>query len=163
MTDNPIVVNAGPLIALSVSGHLSLLERLYFHVLVPGAVMREVTESGAGRPGAREVAGALFLERVELDAPVDPLLAGELGAGEAEVIALAVVRKASLVLVDERRARRVAEQAYGLRVKGTAGILVAAKKQGLLARVRPVIEAMAESGYFLSARLVGRACAEADE
>jgi len=125
MNHGLIVCNAGPLIALSLVGNLDLLHRLYNRVLVPEAVVREVVESGSGRAGATEVETASWLERVSLDPPPEPLLAKELGSGEAAVITVAYRLSANLVLIDERRARRIAEQAYGLQVKGSAGILVA--------------------------------------
>lgn len=53
--DGPVVTNSGPLIALASVGQLDLLQSLYTIVLVPDAVWREVTEAGAGRPGAREL------------------------------------------------------------------------------------------------------------
>jgi len=162
-TEGPVVINAGPLVALSMVGRLDLLEALYTRVLVPGAVMQEVVTAGAGRIGAREVADAVFLERVLVEPPPDPLLAGELGPGEAEVIALAHRQGARLVILDERRARRIAEHAYGLPVKGTAGLLVSAKRKGAVPAVRPLLEAMVQKGYFLAERLVERACREAGE
>jgi predicted nucleic acid-binding protein len=58
MIEGPIVCNAGPLIALSIVGHLGLLEKLYSRVLVPDAVFQEVVGPGAGRIGAAEVAAA---------------------------------------------------------------------------------------------------------
>lgn len=67
------------------------------------------------------------------------------------------------MLIDKRRARRIAEQAYGLAVKGSAGILVAAKRAGILPEVRPLLEEMVRQGYFLSWRLIERAAAEAGE
>lgn len=163
MSDGPVVCNSGPLIALSMVGCLDLLEKLYRRVLLPEAVFREVVESGAGRVGARQVAMAPWLERIRSSSPPEPLLANELGPGEAEVIATAYRLKARLTLIDERRARRIAEQAYGLRVKGSAGILVAAKHAGLVRRVKPLLEAMSSQGYFLSSRLMARACREAGE
>ena len=163
MNNGVIVCNAGPLIALSLVGNLDLLHRLYDRVLMPEAVVREVVESGAGRAGAIEVKAASWLEHVPLDSPPEPLLAKELGAGEAAVITVAYRLSANLVLIDERRARRIAEQAYGLRVKGSAGILVAAKRANLIPAVRPLLEAMADQGYFLSRRLIKRACQEARE
>ncbi|HEV8714800.1 MAG TPA: DUF3368 domain-containing protein [Candidatus Binatia bacterium] len=87
----------------------------------------------------------------------------ELGDGEAEAITLAVRRKAKLLLMDDRRARRVAELAYGLRVKGVAGVLVAAKRRGLITTVRPLLEAMRAHGYYLSQRLIESACREVGE
>ena len=65
--------------------------------------------------------------------------------------------------MDELRARRIAERAYGLRVKGSAGVLVAAKRAGLIRAVRPLLESMVEQGYFLSHRLIERASNEAGE
>lgn len=144
-------------------GCLDLLEKLYRRVLVPEAVLHEVVSSGAGRVGARQVAAASWLERVQSPSPPDPLLAQELGPGEAEVIAVAYHLKARLTLLDERRARRIAEQAYRLRVKGSAGVLVAAKRAGLVRQVRPLLESMSAQGYFLSQRLIARACQEAGE
>jgi uncharacterized protein len=163
MAEGPIVCNAGPLIALAMVGHLDLLPKLYQRVLVPGAVLHEVTGAGAGRMGAAEVAAAAWLERVPSEPPLEPLLAKELGPGEAEVITAAYRRQAKLVLIDERRARRIAEQAYGLRVKGSAGILVSAKRAGLLMAVRPLLQRMCGQGYYLSQRLIDRAVEEAGE
>ena len=158
-----VVTNSRPVIALAVVGQLDLLGALYGSVLIPGAVWSEVTEVGARRPGAHELASASWVERVDVDPPPDRLLTEELGAGEAEAVTLAVRRGARLLLLDDRRARRIAEIAYGLRVKGAAGVLVAAKRRGLIAAVRPLLEAMRIHGYHLSQRLIDSACREAGE
>jgi uncharacterized protein len=142
---------------------LDVLEELYQSVLIPEAVFREVAEAGAGRAGTQQVAAARWLEHVQTPIPPDPLLIKELGPGEAEVIAVAYRLKARWTLLDERRARRIAEQAYGLRVKGSAGILVEAKRRRLIPQVKPLLEAMASQGYFISRRLIERACLEAGE
>jgi uncharacterized protein len=138
MAEGPIVCNTGPLIALAMVGHLDLLPRLYRRILVPEAVIREAVGSG-GRTGADEIAAAGWVERVAESLPLEPLLTKELGLGESAVIAAAHHLRARLVLIDERRARRIAEHAYGLRVKGSAGVLVAAKKAGLIPALRPLL------------------------
>ena len=163
MVEGPIVCNTGPLIALTMVGHLDLLAKLYRRVLVPEAVFREINVPGAERIGSAEVASAAWLEHVRGDLPVEPLLAKELGPGESEVIAAAHHLGARLVLIDERRARRIAEQAYGLRVKGSAGILVAAKRAGIIQAIHPLLEHMRARGYHLSQRLIDRALLEAGE
>lgn len=163
MTEGPIVCNAGPLIALSIVNQLGLLEKLYRRVVVPDAVVREVVGAGVGRIGAAELDAASWIEMIVTGASPEPLLATELGPGEAAVIATAQRFQARLVLIDERRARRVAEQVYGLRVKGSAGILVAAKRAGLITQVRPFLESMSREGYFLSSRLIERAAQEAGD
>ncbi|MFC1707055.1 DUF3368 domain-containing protein [Planctomycetota bacterium] len=158
-----VVVDSGPIIGLSIVGQLPLLRAISSSVLAPGAVFQEVVETGTGRPGASELEAAAWIERATVSPPPDPLLARELGAGEAEVIALAVQRAATLVILDDRRARRVAELAYGLRVRGTAALVVEAKRRGLIVAARPVLEAMTAGGYFLSSRLVEWACRAAGE
>ena len=90
-------------------------------------------------------------------------LAADLGEGESQVIAVAVRRKAQLVLIDELKARRIAGQVYGLRVRGSAGILIQAKRAGLVSAVRPLFTAMRQEGYYLSTRLIEMACREAGE
>jgi predicted nucleic acid-binding protein len=163
MPEGPIVCNSGPLIALVLAGQLDVLGELYQRVLVPEAVIQEVTGAGAGRVGAAEVASSMWLERVPGGFPLEPLLAKELGPGEAAVIATAHRLGAKLVLIDERRGRRIAEQAYGLRVKGSAGVLVSAKRAGFIPVVRPFLERMRTQGYYLSQRLFERALEEAGE
>jgi hypothetical protein len=161
--DGPVVTDTGPLIGLAAVRCLPLLSHLYGSVLVPDAVAREVCSPGAVRLGAVELASADRVTRVRLDVPVERLLSEELGAGEAEAITLAVHRGARLLLMDDRRARRIAEMAYGLRVKGAAGVLVSAKRRGLLPAARPVLVEMRARGYYLSDRIIERACVEAEE
>ena len=128
------VVNATPLIALSLLRRLDLLPVLFQEVLVPRAVYDEVTVAGSGRPGAVDVAEASWLQvRVpEVAITIEPLLLG-LDEGELQVLLLAREVGADWVLIDERLARRVAI-AMGLRVKGTAGILAAGYHAGLVSR-----------------------------
>ncbi|MDZ4170299.1 MAG: DUF3368 domain-containing protein [Coriobacteriia bacterium] len=159
----PVVSNSGPLIALACIGQLDLLGRIYGESLVPGAVFREVVEIGAGRPGASELRAAGWAKRVEVVEMAEPLLAEELGRGETEAITLATRAGARLVLMDDRRARRIAELAYRLRVKGVAGVLLQAKRARLVSAVRPLAHALRANGYRLSDRLIEALCREAGE
>ena len=85
-----------------------------------------------------------------------------MGPGEAEAISLAADRK-GLLIVDERQARRIAEMAYGLRVRGTVGTLVLAKRRRLVAEVRPILETMRRGGYYLADSLIEVACESVGE
>ena len=51
-----VVINATPLIALSLINQLELLNELFDEVLVPPEVYQEVVIQGAGQPGAAELA-----------------------------------------------------------------------------------------------------------
>jgi len=158
-----VVTNSGPVIALATVNQTGLLGGLYGKVLVPAAVFRELTWLGTHRPGAAEIEKAVWAQRVDLDIKPDPLLLEDLGAGEAEAITLAAHRSAALLLLDDRRARRIAEVAYHLRVKGVAGILVAAKRKGLVGSVRAMLLRIRDGGYFLADAVIERAAHEAGE
>ena len=67
------------------------------------------------------------------------------------------------VLIDERKARRIAERVYGLRILGTGGLLLRAKVAGLVPGVQPLLTAMRKNGYHLSDRLVQAVCEAAGE
>lgn len=74
-------------------------------------------------------------------------LSNELDLGEAEAVALAVEIQANQVLIDERRGRLVAAR-LNLRCTGILGILVEAKSQGLVAEVKPLLDALVNKAGF---------------
>ena len=157
------VVNAGPLVALSLLDQLDLLPALFTECWVPQAVFNEVAVAGIGKPGAKSLQSADWQGRVLLSPIPDPLLVMELDAGEAEVISLARQLSPCVAVIDERRGRRIAQQVYGLPVKGTAGILVEAHRRGLIAGVRPCLLELRAAGYFIADNVIAAACLAAGE
>jgi predicted nucleic acid-binding protein len=159
-----VVSNTSPLIALSAIGRLELLHALYDHILIPGAVQQEVVGSGLGRPGGTEIQTAAWVSSHPVKGEFLPrALAGELGRGEAEAIALALERRADLLLIDERRGRKVAGR-FGVRVLGVLGILIDAKGKGLIPEVGPALEdLLTKAGFRISKALHQRALEEAEE
>ena len=159
-----VVCNTSPIIALACAGQLELLRAVYGEILVPVAVFDEITVAGAGAPGTREVAEAAWIKlRPALNAPLVNALSLELDAGEAQAIALAVESGAGLILLDERLGRRAAQR-LGLTVTGTLGVLIAAKDRGLLASLRPVLDALrANSGFWIGEDLYNAVLAAGNE
>ena len=104
-------------------------------------------------PGAN-VAESQGFHIVEAKQKIDPLLEAELDPGEAAVIQLALETTNSEILIDEKKARRLAVSVYGLSVLGIGGLLLRAKKRGLVVQVKPVFEQIRNNGYFISDRLM---------
>lgn len=154
MSERPIVVaDSGPLIALSRIDQLDLLPQLFGRIEIPSAVWREVTQGAAeGRSGATEVRAAPWIDVVSADEATAAAYALLVDQGEAEAIAVARAR-GQLLVIDDDRGRRLALR-LGLRIKGTLGILVLAKRRGLLERVRPLVEALPQRGVYVSPRLL---------
>jgi len=152
------VVNAGPLVALSLLDQLELLPALFAECWVPQTVFNEVAVAGIGKPGAKSLQSANWLARVRVSPIPDPLLVMELDAGEAEVISLARHLSPCVAIIDERRGRRIAQHVYGLPVKGTAGILVEAQRRGLISGVRPRLLELRAAGYFIADSVIAAAC-----
>ena len=157
------VINAGPLVALSLLDQLNLLPALFNECWVPQTVFNEVAVAGIGKPGAISLHGADWLARVRVSPIPDPLLVMELDVGEAEVISLARQLSPCMAIIDERRGRRIAQYVYGLPVKGTAGILVEAQRRGLISGVRPRLLELRTAGYFIADSVIAAACQAAGE
>jgi predicted nucleic acid-binding protein len=151
------------LLALALLQRLNLLKSLFAEVLIPEAVAREVNRGGASRQGVESLRQASWIRVVALAATGDRLLESLLDAGEAAVINLAREQGVTTVLIDERKARKVARDVYGLQVIGTARILVEAKRTGLLPEIASSFSALRQAGYWIHDAIVQAALQEAGE
>ena len=128
-----LVVDTGPLIALSKTGHLDLLPRLFDDIVIPAAVLAEIAKPGETRSGSEiqnrswiTARGVARAARAEFQKSCD------IAAGEAEAILIASeVPDSTVLLIDERRARRVAIE-RGLHTLRTGALLVAAARRNLV-------------------------------
>jgi predicted nucleic acid-binding protein len=159
-----VVSDSSPLIALASVGQLSLLQTLYGRVAIPEAVRNEVAGDVVERPGSREVLDTEWIEVIPASDTIERYLVLTLvDRGEAEAIALAIQLDAELLIVDDRRARAVAEE-MGVRVTGVVGVLLEAKQHGLVAAVKPILDAMSATvGFRLSRRFYDAALQSAGE
>lgn len=148
-----VVSDNSVLSCLAEMGELDLLRRLYGTVTVTETIRRE-----AIHPNAPESLRHLFLMTPDWISVVPdeaPYLeeTGALDAGEASAITLAWrYRNASLLILDEKRGRKVAS-ALGLQITGTAGLLTDAAAAGLI-DFEDAFLRLAQTGFRLSAQVV---------
>ena len=149
---------------LAAINQLYLLQRLYGTVMIPEAVYVELNEPGFPVAGATEVKTFDWIQtRVVRDRNLVKALSNELDIGEAEAIALAVETQADRVLIDERQGRLVAAK-LNLRYTGILGVLVEAKSQGLIAEVKPLLDALInQAGFWVAEPLYNRVLGFVDE
>lgn len=159
-----IVADTGPLIALALVDLLPLLPTLFSAVYVPETVLREATRD-ISRPGAQAIQtviekGLIIVQSVTLSKNLQDLI-DVLDQGEAEALSLAQELNAML-LIDERRGRKVALK-HGIAITGSAAMLIKAKQQGLITKVKPLIEKLNLHGYRMSDHLITEILSRVDE
>ena len=141
MPEREVISNTSPLLYLYQVGQLNLLHKLYRQVVVPSAV-REELRVGAERGFSTPEVDAIHWLEVRTPADMSLLpMAIDLGAGEAEAIALALQSPRGFLILDDGLGRRIAHL-LELTYTGTLGVLVRAKKEGHLSAVGPVLEAL---------------------
>lgn len=108
-------------------------------MIVPRAV---VDELAVGRTAGVALPDPATLEWIEIRQPVSeqalPLIT-DLGPGESEVLMLGLESSDAVLVLDDRLARRMAES-LKLPITGTLGVLIDAKRTGLIAEVRPLLD-----------------------
>lgn len=162
-----VVSDTSVLVHLARIDRFDLLERLYSEIIVPKAVWRETVVEAKGRPGGPEMQTARasgWVEVVQVDADTDAvrLLRQALDAGEAEALALADQIEADLVLLDESAARQRAKR-FGLRKTGTIGVLLRAKRKGMIDRLRPELNSLRATSFWIDEALYRRVLAAVNE
>ena len=156
------VVDSTPIIALALVGKLDLLQRLYGQVVIPPAVQREVMAGGSGAAGRTELRQATWIRVIPLEDTRRAEMLSDLDRGEAEVIALAQELEADRVIIDERLARRHTRR-LGLTLTGTLGVLLRAKRAGLISVIAPLVEQLLQGGIHLGDSVIAEALRLAGE
>lgn len=161
MRIDEVVINASPLITLFRSGQVDLLPRLFGRIVVPDAVWKEVALDEWDDAAARELGAQTWpvRESVEISPRVAPW---NLGAGETAVLSHALAHPALRAVIDDADARRCA-RTLGIPMLGTGGVLLLAKRRGLLPSVTEGLEKLRRAGLWLSDDLVLLLKTQADE
>ena len=154
------VLDASVAIGLSKIGRFGLLQKIFGKVAVTETVLHEVLakEGLPGAPEVKEATDAGWAEVVTVE--TDPSFSN-LGAGEAATLTYA--RKTGApALLDDKVARSHAST-HQLRVFGTAGVLIAAKRKGFVDVIAPLLDELRKRSFHLSDSVVQDALAEAGE
>jgi len=139
-----IVSNATPVIAFSRINRLELFRQITGTITIPQEVEKELYEHERKDVPALDRNNWIKVRKVKSLASVE-LLLSSLDKGEAEVIVLSQELGAGLVIIDELTARKVAIM-MGLPIIGVVGLLIQAKRSGLIKEVKPLLDEMIRQG-----------------
>jgi predicted nucleic acid-binding protein len=144
-----LICNTSPIQYLYQLQLLPILPALAGRVIVPPAVVKELAEGQALGVNLPDLAG---LNWVEIRRPVSEFaapLVTDLGPGETGVLMLALEMREAVVVLDDDLARRVA-QTLGLRLTDTLGLLIDAKKAGLISAIAPLLDQLQAMRFRVS-------------
>ncbi|MFN7945932.1 MAG: DUF3368 domain-containing protein [Blastocatellia bacterium] len=161
MAERP-AVNASPLIFLSRSGLIDLLQLAGTEVVVPEAVANEILHRGSSDITAQTIDSTAWLTVVPTPPVPPPIQAWGLGAGESAVLAWGYAHPGTEVIIDDLAGRRCAA-AFNIPVRGTLGLVLIAKQRGLIPAARPVLMQLRQGGMFLSDQVMNQALALVNE
>lgn len=147
-----IISDTSCFIILANINELDLLQKVYGEV----ATTKEVA---AGY-------GQALPEWVEIKSAIDKyhqmILEMQIDKGEASAIALALEVTESTLILDDYKARKVARQ-LGLAVTGTIGVIIKAKLLGIIPSIKPLLNKIRKTDFYLSDDLEEMALKEAGE
>jgi len=145
-----VVADSSPLVILAKVSCFEFLNKLFPVLYISTEVHHEVVVSGAGLPGAAEVARAKWIEVKQLQNRAELRKTQEthpLGVGELSTILLAKELHANTVLLDDYNARKLAN-GEGLQVRGSVGLLETFYLQGHLSDLRAAFKQPLAQSYI---------------
>lgn len=155
-----IVADSSALIALAICDGLHLLEQIFEKVVVPKAVFIECSVST--KPQATTL-NRFLKEKVENINPADYLqLPANLGQEEIEAMILYKKLNAHYLLIDDKRARKIATL-NDIKIIGSLGMLLVAKKKGYVNEITPFLNKLKHSELYISKALLKKVKHLADE
>ena len=151
-TPKTIVSDTSCFIVLQNISELDLLRKVYGEVLTTETVAEEFGED--------------LPEWVKIESPKDKvkqlLLELQIDKGEASAIALALEKQDAILILDDRKARQVAEK-LALEVTGTLGVIIKAKHKNIIASIKPLLDKLSATNFRLSKAIEEEALRQANE
>lgn len=137
-----IISDTSCLILLDKIGELQLLNKLFGRIIITAEIANEFNKE---LPDWFDVQSST-------NKTYQRILEASLDKGESSAIALAIEQTDCLLIIDDLKGRKYAEQ-LGLKITGTLGVLVDAKLSGFLESVRPTLEKIKTTDFRLTVDL----------
>ncbi|MCL1950537.1 MAG: DUF3368 domain-containing protein [Turicibacter sp.] len=156
-----VVSDTTPIISLIRVDKLNLLEKLFDTIVIPEKVFEELTLNPEYGREAELVRKTSFLEIVPVTnqkAVAILMKATNLDIGESEAIVLSEELAADVILMDEKKGRRISAS-IGLEIMGTVGVLINALAEGFITPSEAVecLDTMRKSGIRINDALYSKA------
>lgn len=138
-----IISDTSCLIALDRINKLNLLKELFQQIVTTREVKEEFGKELPGWIQIVEVQNTAKLQELEI----------VLDKGEASTIALALETEKSILIIDEKKGRKVAKS-LKIEIIGTLKVIQMAKQKGIIKSAQPMIEALQKAGFRFSQKII---------
>lgn len=147
-----IISDTSCFIILTKIGELDLLKRVYGQIITTPDIANEYGETLPD-----------WVEIIDVtDKYKQRLLEMQIDKGESSAIALALEMPESLVILDDYKARKIAER-LGITFTGTVGVIIKAKLLGIIPSIKPILQKIKDTDFRLSPEIELQALIEAKE
>ena len=148
------VVNASPLITLAKISQINLLIQLCSEIVIPNGVVEEINVGSDDDPAKIWLGneGRLWIREVE---QIDTVARWDLRLGESHVLSWVYSNPGYEAVLDDRAAKNAA-LALKIPVRGTLGIILLAKQQGIIA-AKPLFEQIVQIGFRVTPEIIAAA------
>lgn len=156
-----VVSNTTPIISLLKLSRLDILKELYSEISIPFAVFQEI-EAGRNKGYYQDLSKTDWIKIINVQDKQALKYFLDLDAGESEAIVLATELGADLIIIDEKLGRFHAKH-LDLKVTGTIGILIKAKKRGIIKDLKPLLYKLIEKNVWIREDLITEILKQAGE
>ncbi len=154
-----VIADSGPIFSLAAIDKLDLLNKIFDDIKIPRAVWNEISSSH-DKP-FHDLITYFFKDKI-VDIKGFNDLTFIMDYGESESVILYKEMKADFLLLDDKKARSVAEN-FGVQCVGTIGILSIAKELRLIDSLKPLFEVLIENKRYFSIGLLNMVLRKYDE
>jgi predicted nucleic acid-binding protein len=147
-----IISDTSCLILLDKIGELKLLKKLFGQIIVTQEIANEFK---------KELPDWFIIEE-PANKTYQKILEASLDKGEASAIAFAIAQADCLLIIDDYKGRKYAEQ-LGIKITGTLGVIINAKLSGHIESVRPILKKIKNTDFRLTAELEKRTIEKSNE
>ena len=147
-----IIADTSCFIILSKIDELELLQKIYVQIVTTSDIAIEFGEVLPDWVIIKNVSNKNYQDILEL----------QLDKGESSAIALAMEIENCTIILDDYKARKVAQK-LNISITGTIGVIVKAKQLGIIKSVQPILEKIRNSNFRLSKELENQALSLSNE
>jgi len=150
MKNGLVIVDSGPIFSLAVINQLEVLNFIFDSIIIPFAVWEEITRNKTTEH--YKIIYSFFKEKTKQIAGFNEL-SFLMDYGESESVILYNELRADFLLIDDKKARKIAEN-LGIKCIGTIGLLSVAKEKKIISELRPLFKAFLQNKRYYSIKLL---------